>query len=421
MANKITNTQYYSDIAGAIREKTGGSATYTPPQMAAAIRSIQGAVDLENYDYFLNDARYRNATFRNMATKPKSAKALFNGIKINSTAELEALFAIGSSIDLSECDEAGYFYHNIELANGLSIPDGTILRPFNKDNWKIRATAAPCGVSTIETKNYLARWIACPLNFVGEGECVATIMLPTLKNMRIEPATDAEKEAFKNYISPPDLYITLTLFGENGNYKVGGTPYIYSAKSVLFENDTKFFPDNLEEQLGMSFSKLFFYLDISDWTRNNTVQGLLPKENIDNILTSVANSFAGFDTSKHEFEFLICTGFYGLSTSAGWDSDSYSNSQTNYEHDGVSATIFSRRAKYNNTISAGYSGIYISSKATFYCESSGLNKKLIVPTPTWKKPGFVDGFIGSANSSTAPNGTYYGGALYNMLNRYGII
>lgn len=40
MANKITNTQYYSDIADAIRSKNGSSDTYTPAQMATAISNI---------------------------------------------------------------------------------------------------------------------------------------------------------------------------------------------------------------------------------------------------------------------------------------------------------------------------------------------------------------------------------------------
>jgi hypothetical protein len=42
MAIVTTDNRYYSEIASAIREKTGGSALYTPAQMAAAIKSIQG-------------------------------------------------------------------------------------------------------------------------------------------------------------------------------------------------------------------------------------------------------------------------------------------------------------------------------------------------------------------------------------------
>lgn len=40
MANKITNTQYYSAIANAIREKNGEQTTYRPSEMAAAITAI---------------------------------------------------------------------------------------------------------------------------------------------------------------------------------------------------------------------------------------------------------------------------------------------------------------------------------------------------------------------------------------------
>lgn len=42
MANKITNTQHYSDIADAIRAKNGSFDTYTPDQMAQAILDIDG-------------------------------------------------------------------------------------------------------------------------------------------------------------------------------------------------------------------------------------------------------------------------------------------------------------------------------------------------------------------------------------------
>lgn len=45
MANKITNTQYYQDIANAIRAKNGGSTLYTPPQMAQAILDIPTGSD----------------------------------------------------------------------------------------------------------------------------------------------------------------------------------------------------------------------------------------------------------------------------------------------------------------------------------------------------------------------------------------
>lgn len=40
MANKITNTQHYQDIANAIRIKNGSADTYTPAQMAQAIEDL---------------------------------------------------------------------------------------------------------------------------------------------------------------------------------------------------------------------------------------------------------------------------------------------------------------------------------------------------------------------------------------------
>lgn len=47
MAKVVTDSQHYSDIADAIREKTGSSATYTPAEMAPAIAAIETGCDLE--------------------------------------------------------------------------------------------------------------------------------------------------------------------------------------------------------------------------------------------------------------------------------------------------------------------------------------------------------------------------------------
>jgi len=45
MANKITDTQYYQDIADAIREKNKSSDTYTPADMGPAIKAIPSGDD----------------------------------------------------------------------------------------------------------------------------------------------------------------------------------------------------------------------------------------------------------------------------------------------------------------------------------------------------------------------------------------
>lgn len=52
----LTNSQWYRDIARAIRSKLGGSTTYKPREMAAAIRGIESSGDLifycpETWDY----------------------------------------------------------------------------------------------------------------------------------------------------------------------------------------------------------------------------------------------------------------------------------------------------------------------------------------------------------------------------------
>lgn len=55
MANKITNTQYYEDIADAIREKNGEQTTYLPSEMADAILDIPtgGGGSLVNFEEVL--------------------------------------------------------------------------------------------------------------------------------------------------------------------------------------------------------------------------------------------------------------------------------------------------------------------------------------------------------------------------------
>lgn len=50
MANKITNTQYYTEIANAIRSKLGVQTTYLPSQMPAAINSIPTG-GMDNYRF----------------------------------------------------------------------------------------------------------------------------------------------------------------------------------------------------------------------------------------------------------------------------------------------------------------------------------------------------------------------------------
>jgi len=45
-----TNNKYYQDIADAIREKNGTENTYTPAQMAPAIRRLAGGEEYEDGD-----------------------------------------------------------------------------------------------------------------------------------------------------------------------------------------------------------------------------------------------------------------------------------------------------------------------------------------------------------------------------------
>lgn len=55
MAIVTTDSANYTNIADAIRNKTGGSDTYTPAQMAEAISSISGGVSLVAIEVFVAD------------------------------------------------------------------------------------------------------------------------------------------------------------------------------------------------------------------------------------------------------------------------------------------------------------------------------------------------------------------------------
>ena len=50
-----TNTQHYENIAAAIRAKNGGTETYTPAQMPAAIMAIQTGGDLSDVTLWIAD------------------------------------------------------------------------------------------------------------------------------------------------------------------------------------------------------------------------------------------------------------------------------------------------------------------------------------------------------------------------------
>ena len=50
-----TNTHHYKNIAAAIRAKNGGTETYTPAQMAAAIMAIQTGGDLSDVTLWIAD------------------------------------------------------------------------------------------------------------------------------------------------------------------------------------------------------------------------------------------------------------------------------------------------------------------------------------------------------------------------------
>ena len=69
-------TNCFSEIASAIRSKTGGSGTYTPSQMAGAINGISTGVDINSFGIQTNNAsEYVNT---NILSATASSEGIFH-------------------------------------------------------------------------------------------------------------------------------------------------------------------------------------------------------------------------------------------------------------------------------------------------------------------------------------------------------
>ena len=113
MANVLVEETRLSNIAAAIREKNGGSATYKPGEMAAAISNLPiGGGSSDNEDGLLSDTliNYENAT----------ATDIKNNCFANSTTLATATFTNVSNVGLSA-------FSNCSALTQVSIPNATTI------------------------------------------------------------------------------------------------------------------------------------------------------------------------------------------------------------------------------------------------------------------------------------------------------
>ena len=112
MANVLVEETSLSNIASAIREKSGGSATYKPGEMAAAISNLPTGGSSDNEDGLLSDTliNYENAT----------ATDIKNNCFANSTTLATATFTNVSNVGSSA-------FSNCSALTQVSIPNATTI------------------------------------------------------------------------------------------------------------------------------------------------------------------------------------------------------------------------------------------------------------------------------------------------------
>lgn len=108
MANVLVEETSLSNIASAIREKSGGSATYKPGEMAAAISNLPTGGNSDNEDGLLSDTliNYENTT----------ATDIKNNCFANSTTLATATFTNVSNVGSSA-------FSNCSALTQISLPD----------------------------------------------------------------------------------------------------------------------------------------------------------------------------------------------------------------------------------------------------------------------------------------------------------
>lgn len=112
MANVLVEETSLSNIASAIREKNGGSATYKPGEMAAAISNLPTGGSSDNEDGLLSDTlvNYENVT----------ATDIKNNCFANSTTLATATFTNVSNVGLSA-------FSNCSALTQINLPNATTI------------------------------------------------------------------------------------------------------------------------------------------------------------------------------------------------------------------------------------------------------------------------------------------------------
>ena len=112
MANVLVEETSLSNIASAIREKSVGSATYKPGEMAAAISNLPTGGGSDNEDGLLSDTliNYENITATNIK----------NNCFANSTTLTTATFTNVSNVGLSA-------FSNCSALTQINLPNATTI------------------------------------------------------------------------------------------------------------------------------------------------------------------------------------------------------------------------------------------------------------------------------------------------------
>ena len=133
MGRVMTDSQHYTNIANAIREKNGSSNTYLPSQMAGAIRALDasgGTAQTELFVLGMNEAQGTSMTF----TRPIQGVYCFidcrnngNGIEWGTVAESDTTEeVVYLSVEKAQSDSFWYLVYTGSSGYPMTLTSNSI-------------------------------------------------------------------------------------------------------------------------------------------------------------------------------------------------------------------------------------------------------------------------------------------------------